>query len=61
MNISAGFGGDQWQPWLNNHRGERVSEFVDYASMWMYVWFDREHGEREIGLSGKSFQLTQDK
>jgi peptide/nickel transport system substrate-binding protein len=36
----SGFGGDYWQPWLQNHNGERVLAFVDYSSRWGYVWFD---------------------
>jgi len=38
----AGFGGDYWQPWLQNHNGERVLAFVDYASRWAYVWINQD-------------------
>ena len=42
MQVPAGFGGDYWQPWVQNHNGERVLAFVDYASKWAYVWLDQE-------------------
>ncbi len=42
IQIPAGFGGDYWQPWVQNHNGERVLAFVDYASKWAYVWLDRD-------------------
>jgi ABC-type transport system substrate-binding protein len=38
----AGFGGDYWQPWLQNHNGERVLAFIDYASRWAYVWINQD-------------------
>ncbi len=42
VQVPAGFGGDYWQPWVQNHNGERVLAFVDYASKWAYVWLDLE-------------------
>ena len=42
VQVPAGFGGDYWQPWVQNHNGERVLAFVDYASKWAYVWLDQE-------------------
>ena len=38
----AGFSGDYWHPWVQNHSGENVLAFVDYASKWAYVWLDRD-------------------
>ena len=38
----AGFSGDYWHPWVQNHSGENVLAFVDYASKWAYVWMDRD-------------------
>ena len=50
VQIPAGFGGDYWQPWVQNHNGERVLAFVDYASKWAYVWMDRDMRAEETGF-----------
>ena len=50
IQIPAGFGGDYWQPWVQNHNGERVLAFVDYASKWAYVWLDQDMREDRTGI-----------
>ena len=50
IQIPAGFGGDYWQPWVQNHNGERVLAFVDYASKWSYVWLDQDMREDRTGI-----------
>ena len=42
VHTPAGFGGDYWQPWVQNHNGERVLAFVDYVSKWAFVWLDQD-------------------
>ena len=42
VQVPAGFGGDYWQPWVQNHGGERALAFVDYSTHWAYVWLDRD-------------------
>ena len=42
VQVPAGFGGDYWQPWVQNHNGEHVLAFVDFSSKWAYVWLDRD-------------------
>ena len=51
VQVPAGFGGDYWQPWVQNHNGERVLAFVDYASKWAYVWLDRDMRTDRTGFS----------
>ena len=47
----AGFSGDYWQPWVQNHNGENVLAFVDYASKWAYVWLDRDQRLEKTGFT----------
>ena len=46
----AGFSGDYWHPWVQNHSGENVLAFVDYASKWAYVWLDRDRRFERTGF-----------
>jgi ABC-type transport system substrate-binding protein len=50
IQVPAGFGGDYWQPWVQNHNGEHVLAFVDFASKWAYVWLDQDMREDRTGI-----------
>jgi ABC-type transport system substrate-binding protein len=50
IQIPAGFGGDYWQPWLQNHNGEHILAFVDFSSKWAYVWLDQDMREDRTGI-----------
>ena len=50
IQIPAGFGGDYWQPWVQNHNGERILAFVDFSTKWAYVWLDRDMREGRTGF-----------
>ena len=50
IQIPAGFGGDYWQPWVQNHNGEHVLAFVDFSSKWVYVWLDQDMREDRTGI-----------
>ena len=50
VQVPAGFGGDYWQPWVQNHNGERILAFVDYSTKWAYIWLDRDMRENRTGF-----------
>lgn len=50
IQVPAGFGGDYWQPWVQNHNGEKALAFVDYSTHWAYTWFDRDLRAEETGF-----------
>ncbi len=50
IQIPAGFSGDYWQPWVQNHNGERILAFVDFSTKWSYVWLDRDMRENRTGF-----------